>query len=66
MLVLISLGVLTGCRAVPLSEMGSLAKPNAVFADTAVYRYESGLVSQLEPGAAANGGGAMAGCTSCK
>ncbi len=59
-------GWLAGCSAVPVSEMGGLAKPNAVFVDTAVFRYESGLAPQIEPGAASTGGGAVAGCTSCK
>lgn len=56
----------TGCHSVPVGEQGRLSKPNMIFADTAVFGYDSGLVTQVEPGAATSGGAQAAGCTSCK
>jgi hypothetical protein len=56
----------SGCRSVPIGDQGQLSKPNMIFADTAVFGYDSGLVAQIEPGAASNGGAQAAGCTSCK
>ena len=55
-----------GCRSVPIGEQGRLSKPNMIFADTAVFGYDSALVTQVEPGAASNGGAKAAGCNSCK
>lgn len=55
-----------GCARVPVARQGWVAKPNMVFADTAVFGDRSSLQGQIEPGAAATGGAQAAGCTSCK
>ena len=55
-----------GCARIPVAKQGLVAKPNMVFADTAVFGDRSSLQGQIEPGAAATGGAQAAGCTSCK
>jgi hypothetical protein len=55
-----------GCSTVPVPEQRLTAKSNMQFADTAVFRYQSKLWPQTEPGSAFSGGAAAGGCTSCR
>lgn len=56
----------SGCRTVPVQEQRLVSKPNMVFEDYGAFIYESGIVSQTEPGTNVSGGAQAAGCTSCR
>ena len=59
------LGLSVGC-AVPVHQQRLVSKPSMQFSDSPVFNYQSRLLSQTEPGAAASGGAQAAGCTSCR
>jgi hypothetical protein len=59
------LGLSAGC-AVPVHQQRLVSKPSMQFSDSPVFNYQSRLLSQIEPGAAASGGAQAAGCTSCR
>jgi hypothetical protein len=59
------IGLLVGC-AVPVHQQRLVSKPSMQFSDSPVFNYQSRLLSQIEPGAAASGGAQAAGCTSCR
>lgn len=65
-LLLLALAACAGCETVSVFDQRLLAKPNMVFAQNAVFNYESKLVPQIETGASTSGGAQAAGCTSCR
>ncbi len=62
---LAALLVVPGC-AVPVHQQRFVSKPSMQFSDSPVFLYQSRLLAQVEPGAAASGGAQAAGCTSCR
>jgi len=58
--------MLTGCASVRPGEQRLVSKPNMVFSDGSIFSYQSPLFPQTEPGAAATGGAAAGGCSSCR
>ncbi len=65
-LALVALLLLAGCASVPPNEQRLVSKPNMVFSDNSIFNYQSSLFPQTEPGAAATGGAAAGGCSSCR
>ena len=65
-LALLSLSLNMGCSTVGIHEQRLVSKPNMQFSDSAVFDYSSKVLPQVEPGTAASGGAAAAGCTSCR
>jgi hypothetical protein len=67
-LALIGLLVLsfTGCRAVTPAEQRLVSQPSMLFSERPAFVTSVSLLAQTEPGAAASGGGANSGCTSCR
>jgi len=59
-------GVLTACSHVGPHEQRLVSKPNMEFSDSPVFRYQSRLTPQVEPGSTTSGGAQSSGCTSCK
>ncbi len=57
---------LLGCASVGPHEQRLVSKPNMLFADSAVFAYQSKLLVQTEPGSGFVAGGKAAGCTSCR
>lgn len=64
--ILITALLLSGCAGVPVHDQRLVSKPNMVFNDSGAFVYGPRLNSQLEPGAADNGGAVAAGCTACR
>ena len=58
--------LLTGCASVPPNEQRLVSKSNMVFSDNSLFNYQSPIFPQTEPGAAATGGAAAGGCSSCR
>lgn len=58
--------IAAGCKSVPVYEQTRLAEPQNQFAETHAYRFQSPILSSLEPGTATSGGGVASGCTSCR
>lgn len=56
----------TGCRAVSSTEQRLVSQPSMLFSERPAFVTSVSLLSQTEPGAAATGGGANSGCTSCR
>ena len=65
MLLIALLALPSGC-AVPVHQQRLVSKPSMQFSDSPVFNYQSRLLAQVEPGAAASGGAQAAGCTSCR
>ena len=63
---MIALGLLSGCRAVPLQDQRLVSKYNMTFSDSPVFAYQSTVLTQIEPGTASSGGAQAAGCTACQ
>jgi hypothetical protein len=55
-----------GCRGVPVHEQRLVAQPNMQFARSPALGSTTRLLTQIETGAALSGGGAAAGCSSCR
>lgn len=64
--VILLVGTIAGCKAVPIMQQRLVSKPNMVFSDSPVFSYQSQVVSQIEPGSALSGGAQAAGCTACQ
>lgn len=58
--------ILSGCSLPSARQQRLVSKPNMVFSESPVFAYDSRLLPQLEPGAAASGGAQNSGCTSCR
>jgi hypothetical protein len=56
----------TGCRAVSSTEQRMVSQPSMLFSERPAFVTSVSLLAQTEPGAAATGGGANSGCTSCR
>ncbi|MDA0750810.1 MAG: hypothetical protein O2964_08885 [Verrucomicrobia bacterium] len=63
---LIAMGFLSGCKAVPLQDQRLVSKHNMTFSDSPVFAYQSTVLTQIEPGTAGSGGAQAAGCTACQ
>lgn len=57
---------MAGCTQVPLAKQRLVSKSSMSFDTSAHGHPVVNLMSQLEPGTAASGGGQAAGCTSCR
>lgn len=63
----ILVALLAGCSTPAVRQQRLVAKPNMLFADSAVFSYNSPkLLPQLAPGFAGAGGAQNSGCTSCR
>ncbi|HEY2952550.1 MAG TPA: hypothetical protein VGK40_08210 [Verrucomicrobiae bacterium] len=58
--------VVCGCGTVGVEQQRLVSKPNMQFSQSAVYRYSSKIMPQIQPGLAASGGALPSSCTACR
>jgi hypothetical protein len=54
-----------GCVHVPPQQQRLVSKPNMQFSDSAIFRYQDNLLTQVESGSASSTGGKAGDCGSC-